>query len=261
MMQQKRDKGEKKRRMIRRNLDKKTSKYKWKGMWQELVFTYSPGALSEEDAIEYLKQAHQFVINRFPECDVISSIIHLDETTLHLHIHIDYFDMNDARFIQDELANTGRTNINNIRNDFQEEVADGYGLIKQDGSVVGDLHDGAKADKDKGELKRLVRDYSIENDRLRLENQELKNKPVKVVEIEKEVIKEVVVENPINEELRERYREDSIKINALWLENQELKNKLAKVVEVEKEVIKEVMVENPINEELRQENETLKEEN
>lgn len=134
--QQNPDDKKKYRRFPRRTLNKKTNKKEEAALSQQIVFTHSPGIMSEDDSITYLKSADKFIREWFADNEVISSIIHLDETTAHLHVDIAFFDKNNKRFNQKILSETGMTDYNKIRAAFQEKVADRFGLIAQDGSVV-----------------------------------------------------------------------------------------------------------------------------
>jgi len=125
-----------KNRWLRKTLNKKNGNMELSSLSQEFVISSSPDFLSEKESIEYLKKADLFLRKWFPDCEVLQSVIHLDETTPHLHFHISYFDQNNKKFIQKTMSQVGLTDINKIRNAFQEEVASGFGLQKQDGSVV-----------------------------------------------------------------------------------------------------------------------------
>lgn len=149
--------NESKSRMPQRKRDKKTGDLKHSAMMQEFVFTHSNGALTLEESIRYCRLAHEFIKKWFDQCNVISSIIHLDETTPHIHIWTDYYDKFDNRFFQSDLQDMEKTDINKIRNAWQKKlVEEGFDLLKQDGSVVGEKHDGSKADKNKGDLKKQI---------------------------------------------------------------------------------------------------------
>lgn len=125
-----------KHRFIRSTLNKKTKEYELGAMSQEFVISLSPDFLTEEESIEYLKDADNFLRSVYPNCEVIQSIIHLDEKTPHLHFNVSYFHETEKRFMQKELSQENRTDINSIREAFQKSVAEKYNLKKQDGSVV-----------------------------------------------------------------------------------------------------------------------------
>jgi len=149
----KRKPEEKKARFPRKVKDKKTKMMKQLALSQEFIFGHSHDALSEKMSIAYLKDAHNFISNWFDGCEILSSVIHLDEKTPHLHMHVSYFDETDCRFVQKELSHLGKTKIDNIRLAFQKEVADKYGLLKQDGTVVPKDEHQTKANVQIGELK------------------------------------------------------------------------------------------------------------
>lgn len=146
-----------KNRFVQKREDKKTKKKEYLAMSQEFIFTHSPNALNEMKSIEYLKCADRFIREWFQNCEIISSIIHLDEETPHIHIEASYFDMVRNKFIQKELYEHGKTDIKKIRDAFQKEVADEFGLKKQDGSVVN--HHEYHADKEKGEMRRIINEH------------------------------------------------------------------------------------------------------
>lgn len=146
-----------KHRFVQKREDKITKKKEYSAMSQEFIFTHSHNAMNEMDSIEFLKDADRFIREWFKHCEIVSSLIHLDEDTPHIHIHATYYDSVRNKFIQKELSQKGKTDINKIREAFQQEVADKYGLLKQDGSVVQD-HD-YKADKEKALLKKQLTEY------------------------------------------------------------------------------------------------------
>ena len=149
--------NERKARMPGITKNQKTGKEKYRAMMQEFIFTHSPGAMTEDESIRYCKLAYEFIKNWFDECNIILAVIHLDETTPHIHIWTDYYDKFDNRFIQSVLQDKGKTDINAIRDAWREWLTEeGFDLLRQDGSVVGDKHDGSKADKNKGDLKKQI---------------------------------------------------------------------------------------------------------
>jgi hypothetical protein len=127
-----------KNRMVRKTKNKKTGEMEFLSMVQEFIFTHSPGAMSENESIEFLKMADKFLKSWFgEEIEVISSVIHLDEATPHLHFTISYFDKNRGKFCQSELQKQGKTDISNIRSAWQKHLSNTRfsGLQEQDGSV------------------------------------------------------------------------------------------------------------------------------
>ena len=123
---------------------------------QEFVISSSNEALTEQENIEYLKEANQFLKDWFKGCEVIQSEIHLDETTPHLHFVVSYFSEDRKKFIQKELSQNGSTDINQIREAFQKKVGDKYGLKKQDGTIVKPDKHTAKASLEVAKLKKKL---------------------------------------------------------------------------------------------------------
>lgn len=148
--------------------NKKTKKKEDPALSQQFIFIYSYGALSEEDGIKYLYLADKFIREWFPDNEIISSIIHLDEKVPHIHIDVAYWDINKKKFNQKELSAYSKnddgekiggfkTDIDYIRDEFQRLVADKFGLEKQDGSVVNPDDHERRADIAKDKLKEANR--------------------------------------------------------------------------------------------------------
>lgn len=85
-------------------------------------------ALSKEEHIRFLKEADNFLRKRFKDNTVLRSVIHLDETTPHLHFWNSTFNEKDCQFTQKKLQQ--ELDIRNILNDFEKEVGHKYGLRK-----------------------------------------------------------------------------------------------------------------------------------
>jgi len=131
-------KNKTKNRMIRKKENRETGRKEFMSTSQEFIFTHSPGAMSENESIEFLKMADKFLRNWFgSEIEVLSSVIHLDEKTPHLHFDITYFNLEKAKFCQADLQKQGKTDINNIRSAWQKHLSGTHfsGLREQDGSV------------------------------------------------------------------------------------------------------------------------------
>lgn len=149
--------NEKKARLPRVKKDKKTGNDKFPSLTHEFVFTHSHDAMNTDESIRYCILAHEFIMNWFDECNIILAVIHLDEETPHIHIWVDYYNKFKNRFVQSILQDEGKTDIDSIRNAWQKKLEEeGFNLLKQDGSVVGAEHDGCKADKNKGDLKKQI---------------------------------------------------------------------------------------------------------
>ena len=208
--------------MIQKKLDKKTGKTEYSSMAQEFIFTHSPNAdLSEKKSIEYLKKSFEFIKNRFPDNEIIDARIHLDEKTPHIHIITSYFNEKECRFNQKELSKAKLTDINEIRKDFQEEVATGTGLLKQDGSVVAP-NEHKQANYEIGILKEQLKETN-ENAETSYEELlfELQEEYSNVQLLEKQV-KELQEEN---KELRAKLQEKDQEIEQLKEELETVKDK------------------------------------
>ena len=134
-----------KNRMVRK-ITKGKDKGEYKSMMQEFIFTHSQGALTEEESIKFLEEALAFIREWYPDLEIVSADIHLDEATPHIHIIVSYFNTVQNKFVQADLQKKGKTDIDAIRNAWQKRIeSKGYTLKKQDGSIV-QTHDGSKAD-------------------------------------------------------------------------------------------------------------------
>lgn len=87
---------------------------------------------SQEDYISYLKDAEKFLKQRFNNLEILSSIIHLDESKPHLHISFAYWDTQEKKFTQKELWKNKITDLNNILNDFERDIGQKYDLVRGD---------------------------------------------------------------------------------------------------------------------------------
>jgi len=149
----------KKARMVAKKYNEETNRLEYESMMMDFSFSHSPGIMSESDSIEYLKLAHQFIVDWFPDNEVFSSVIHLDEKTPHSHIWVSFFDEKDNRFKQRKLRSQRKTDITVIRNAFQAYLKDtkfNY-LKKQDGKVVGkNGYDGSKANTKLGKARTII---------------------------------------------------------------------------------------------------------
>ena len=122
-------------------------------LMQEYVITLSPDALDAKQREQYLRDAFSFFSKRFKNCEILYGEIHKDEKTEHLHFGVSFFDKHDKRFIQKTMSSKNITNLDEIRDAFQKEVAEKYDLKKQDGEVTKSRYDGDKAEKNKGDIR------------------------------------------------------------------------------------------------------------
>jgi hypothetical protein len=85
-----------------------------------------------ENYTEYLKEAEQFLKKRFEGQEVLSSVIHLDESKPHLHLTFSYFNTNLKKWNQREMRDKKLTDLNLILKEFEEKIGAKYGLKKGD---------------------------------------------------------------------------------------------------------------------------------
>jgi hypothetical protein len=171
-----------KNRMLRSLKNKKTGERELPSMAQEFIFTHSPKALSETKSIEYLRLADKFLREWFDGLEVLGSVIHLDETTPHLHFEVTYFDLGRAKFCQSELQDKGKTDITAIREAWNEYLigTEFESLKMQDGSVVSAREHESKASLVVAELKKQISDLKSSLERLgdKLGLTRIENKPI-----------------------------------------------------------------------------------
>jgi len=85
-----------------------------------------------KDYIKYLKDAEQWLKDKFKGQEVLSSIIHMDEGKPHLHITFSYFNKDIKRWNQRGLKDKNLTNLNYLLKDFEQEIGQKYRLKKGD---------------------------------------------------------------------------------------------------------------------------------
>jgi hypothetical protein len=171
-----------KNRMLRSLKNKKSGERELPSMAQEFIFTHSPKALSESESIAYLRLADKFLREWFDGLEVLGSVIHLDETTPHLHFEVTYFDLNKAKFCQSELQDRGKTDIKAIREAWNEYLigTEFESLKMQDGSVVSAREHESKASLVVAELKKQISELKSSLERLgdKLGLTRIENKPI-----------------------------------------------------------------------------------
>lgn len=78
------------------------------------TFQASKESLTQEQHINFLKDIDKQLREHFKNQEVLESIIHLDETTPHLHFSLSFFNVEKMKFIQKELTQQNKTNYYNI---------------------------------------------------------------------------------------------------------------------------------------------------
>jgi hypothetical protein len=89
-----------------------------------------------QDYIKYLKEANEWLQNKFTGQEVLSSVIHLDEGKPHLHITFSYFNTDLKKWNQRGLKDKNLTNLNYLLRDFEREVGSKFGLKKGDNNEL-----------------------------------------------------------------------------------------------------------------------------
>ena len=82
----------------------------------------------EEDYIRYLKDAEAWLKERFQGQKILASVIHLDEKKPHLHFTASYFNEDRNRWSQKWLAQSKKTDLNQLLSDFEKDIGAKYGL-------------------------------------------------------------------------------------------------------------------------------------
>ncbi|MCK9546467.1 MAG: plasmid recombination protein [Sulfurospirillaceae bacterium] len=81
---------------------------------QSLVIQATKEHLNEQEHIQYLKDVNEHLKEYFKEFKIIDSVIHLDETTPHLHFRFCYFDKNKNKYNQKNTQE--KCHLDNIEN-------------------------------------------------------------------------------------------------------------------------------------------------
>jgi len=187
----------------------------------EIIVDCSPDPTwKENDYINYLKDAYEFFKERFQGQELVSAVIHMDESKPHLHLTFSYFNEELGRWNQRNLMKEKKTDLNKILDDFKEAVGKKYGLERGEGKEI------------KEELKKEF--LSVETKRELLERIE------KLPKTDKKIIRENI-----------RLREENARLRK---EKEELEQRLKELQEKAKEI--EALKQE--NKTLKEENEQLK---
>ncbi len=82
----------------------------------------------EEDYIRYLRDAEKWLRERFAGQKILASVIHVDEKKPHLHFTASYFNEERGRWSQKWLAQSKKTDLNALLDDFERDIGSKYGL-------------------------------------------------------------------------------------------------------------------------------------
>jgi vacuolar-type H+-ATPase subunit I/STV1 len=103
----------------------------------EIIVDCTPNKTwTQQHYIDYLLEAEKFLKERFRGQEVVSSVIHLDESKPHLHIVFSYFNEDLGKWNQRSLMQQKKTNLNNLLKDFEERVGKKFGLVKGKGKEI-----------------------------------------------------------------------------------------------------------------------------
>ena len=83
---------------------------------------------SDEDYIQYLRDAEKWLRERFAGQKILASVIHVDEKKPHLHFTVSYFNEERGRWSQKYLAQEKKTDLNTMLADFERDIGQKYGL-------------------------------------------------------------------------------------------------------------------------------------
>jgi len=202
---------------------------------------------SEQDYITYLKDAYEYLKERFKGQEIVSAVIHMDETKPHLHITFSYFNKELGKWNQRNLMQQKKTDLNKLLKDFEEKVGKKYGFSRGKGQEL---------DKPlkKALAKALEEKVVVESAIPKKEKVINPSKAVKVIRELDNKVKKLLKESEYYKEIENKYKELERKNLMLNKEKQELENRL-KDLEQKAIQLKEQ------NEKLLKENQRLKQEN
>jgi len=87
----------------------------------------------QQDYIAYLKDAYEYLKERFKGQEIVSAVVHMDEGKPHLHVVFSYFHTELGKWNQRGLMKEKKTDLNKILDDFEEKVGKKYGFIRGKG--------------------------------------------------------------------------------------------------------------------------------
>ena len=215
-----------------------------------------------ENYTEYLKEAEQFFRDRFEGQEVLSSVIHLDESKPHLHLTFSYFNTNLKKWNQREMRDKKLTDLNLILKEFEEKIGAKYGLKKGDNKST-KIQLGIKAGKhfnDKFETYKVkkglfateeIKAINLNNVNIALKDfySEIKKKVIKKIpeigqieRLKEELIKYKreleEVEDKIKKEIDDKYKQHITELTEAL--NNNLEQELMQQINEQDEYIKEL---------------------
>ncbi len=203
---------------------------------------------TEDDYIRYLNDAVEFFKRRFKGQELISAVIHMDESKPHLHISFSYWDENEKRFKEKELYEKGLTNLDSLLDDFKHSVGQKYNLNRGDGATIKKSLINA-LDKKKKTIEYVVNKKLFglikETKKVNVLSSKVVNKIVteKTKEVQKfnhmQKLKELLVEN---EKLKKELIIKDEAIEKLSKENKQLKSKNLMLTKLREKVKEQEMI-------------------
>ena len=93
-------------------------------------------SLDEDEQNDFFRDCTNFFIGRYGRRNIISAVVHNDETTPHLHLNL--IPVKDGRLCAKDLLN--RNELSKLQTDFHEKVGKRWGLQRgKEGSTVSHL--------------------------------------------------------------------------------------------------------------------------
>ena len=93
-------------------------------------------SLDEDEQNDFFRDCTNFFIGRYGRRNIISAVVHNDETTPHLHLNL--IPVKDGRLCAKDLLN--RNELSKLQTDFYEQVGKRWGLMRgKEGSTASHL--------------------------------------------------------------------------------------------------------------------------
>jgi len=219
----------------------------------EIVVDCTPRSdWNEQDYINYLKDAYNFLKERFKGQTIASAVIHRDESKPHLHITFLYFNEELGKWNQKDLMKEKKTDLNRLLDDFEKAVGQKYGFIRGKGKELDKPLKKAlsKAVEEKVVLEKKLGFIPIPKKEKVIDTK----KAVKQIKKLNNKVKRLIREAEYYKDIENKYKEIERKNLMLSREKEELEKRLKDLEQKALELKKE-------NEKLRKENKELKQKN
>ena len=220
----------------------------------EIVVDCTPRSdWNEQDYINYLKDAYNFLKERFKGQTIASAVIHRDETKPHLHMTFLYFNELEGKWNQKDLMKEKKTDLNRLLDDFEEKVGRKYGFIRGKGKELDKPLKKAlaKAIEEKTIIEKKLLGFIPIPKKERVINP---NKAVRQIKRLNNKVKKLLKEAEYYQEIENKYKELKRENLMLSKEKEELEKRLKDLEQKALKLQKE-------NDELRKENKLLRDKN